>query len=318
MAEPAPHAPLAAPILIADDNLLIRNMLEGSLKAAGYTVVAAENGRQALEIFNKGYYPIVITDWVMPEMTGPELCRAIRADDSGRYTYLIILTSQDSKNDIIAGLDAGADEYLIKPFHQAELLTRLQTAKRILGLESSLKQSMEEIASLSLVDPVTGVFNRRYLEQRLPQELKRAYRYEHSLAVVVIGIGNFRETVESHGYFTGDLLLKGCADCLTESVRKDIDWLARFGEETFVAVLPETDAAGAMILAKRLRIRSAATEIKIYDRGVRLATAFGVASFTASQQRPGMTMEILLDRATGCFHQALKEAGEPIKGVQIS
>src|SRR5512136_2549811 len=94
------------PILVVDDNLLLRTMLEANLKTAGYRVVTAENGRQALELFRTGYYPIVLTDWVMPEMDGLELCRAIRSDDSGRYTYIILLTSQNSKNDIISGLEA--------------------------------------------------------------------------------------------------------------------------------------------------------------------------------------------------------------------
>lgn len=309
--------PFPFPILIAEDNRLLRDMLQAALHSAGYEVVAAENGREALEIFNKAYYPIVITDWVMPEMTGPELCRAIRSDDSGRYTYIVLLTSQDSKNDIIAGLDAGADEYLIKPMHQAELLTRLKTARRILDLESSLKKSMEEIGSLSRVDPVTGIYNRRHLEERIPSEIKRAYRYERSLALIVVGIGNFRELIDAHGYYTGDLVLKGCADCLVESVRKDIDWLARYGEEKFVVVLPETDAAGAMILAKRLRFRIASMVVRGHDKEIKVTAGFGVVGFTASQEREGMSPHILLDKAERSLHQAWDEGGEMIKGVQL-
>src|SRR6185369_13027711 len=147
----------------------------------GYDVVSAENGKEALEIFRKGNYPIIMTDWVMPEMSGLELCRAIRADDSGRYTYIIILTSLDSKNDIIAGLEAGADEYLVKPAHQAELTARLKTARRILELENARNKYIEEIKSLSLIDPPTGIFNRCYMDEHILQEIKRAYRYERSL-----------------------------------------------------------------------------------------------------------------------------------------
>lgn len=308
---------LPFPILIADDNRLLRNMLEASLHSAGYEVVAAENGREALEIFKKGYYPIVITDWVMPEMDGTELCRSIRSDDSGRYTYIILLTSQESKNDIIAGLEAGADEYLVKPMHQAELLTRLKTAQRILDLESSLKRSLEEIGSLSRIDPVTGIYNRRYLEERIPSEIKRAYRYERSLTLILVGINGFRELIDTHGYYTGDLVLKGCADCLAESMRKDIDWLARYGEEKFVVVLPETDASGAMILAKRLRIRIASMVVRSYDREIKVTAGIGVAGFTASQEKEGMTLHILLDKAERSLQHAREEGGEMIKGVQL-
>ena len=182
------------PILIVDDNRLQRSVLEANLKAAGYQVVAAENGKEALEIFRKGHYPILMTDWIMPEMSGLELCRAIRGEESGRYTYIIILTSLDSKNDIIAGLEAGADEYLVKPAHQAELTARLKTARRILDLENARNRYIEEIKSLSLIDPPTGIFNRCYMDEHISQEIKRAYRYERSLALILVGVNRFSET----------------------------------------------------------------------------------------------------------------------------
>lgn len=307
------------PILVVDDNQLQRTVLEASLKAAGYEVVTAENGKEALEIFRKGYYPIVMTDWVMPEMSGLELCRAIRSDDGERYTYIIILTSQNTKNDIIAGLEAGADEYLVKPAHQVELTSRLKTARRILDLESSQKRYIDQIKSLSFIDPVTAIFNRHYLEDHIPQEIKRAYRYERSLSLVLVSINEYRQTIEAYGHFSGDVVLKQCADCLTESIRKDVDWLVRYGEDRFLVVLPETDTAAAMIMAKRLRIRIASTVIRMHDnREVRVTASFGVAGFTASQQKRGMAAEVLLDKAERCLCQAREDGGDTIKGVQIA
>jgi len=316
--EEIPQDPSKAyPILVVDDNRLQRTVLEASLRAAGYEVVVAENGKEGLEIFRKGYYPIVMTDWVMPEMNGLELCRAIRSDDSGRYTYIILLTSQDSKNDIIAGLEAGADEYLIKPAHQAELVSRLKTAKRILELESSQQRYIEEIKNLSLIDPVTGVFNRRYMDEHIPQEIKRAYRYERSLSLILVSINQFRDVIVAYGHYSGDVVLKQCADCLAESIRKDVDWLARYGEDSFMVALAETDMAGGMIVAKRLRLRIASLVIKMYDKEVRISASFGVAGFTASQQKLGMTADVLIDHADRCLTKAHEEDGETIKGVQI-
>ncbi len=305
------------PILVVDDNLLLRTMLEANLKSAGYQVVTAENGRQALEIFRSGYYPIVLTDWVMPEMDGLELCRAIRSDASGRYTYLILLTSQNSKNDIISGLDAGADEYLIKPAHQAELVTRLKTARRILELETSLKSALDEVKNLSLVDPLTGIFNRRFMDERLPIEIKRAYRYERSLSLILVSINRSKEVTATHGYFVRDLVLKSCAGCIAESVRKEVDWLARYGEDEFVVVLPETDAAGAVILAKRLRIRIASTPVIHNGIEIKVSGIFGVAGFTASKDKEGMTAPILLEQAQRCLVQARTDGDEAIKGVKL-
>ena len=317
MAESLHELPHSFPILIADDDRLQRSVLEANLKVAGYQVVSAENGRQALEIFRKGYYPIVMTDWVMPEMSGLELCRAIRSDDSGRYTYIIILTSLDSKNDIIAGLEAGADEYLVKPPHQAELTSRLKTARRILDLELSQQRYIEKIKNLSLVDPVSGVFCRHYMDERLQQEIKRAYRYERSLSVILVGINSFEEILVTHGHYSADVVIKNCADCLLEALRKDIDWVARFGRDTFAIVLPETDSAGAMILAKRFRIRLASLIIKMYDKELRVTASFGVSGFTASQQKQGFTADILLDNADHNLCLARQESGETIKGVQL-
>lgn len=305
------------PVLIVDDNRLQRSVLEANLKAAGYQVVAAENGKEALEIFRKGHFPILMTDWIMPEMSGLDLCRAIRSEESGRYTYIIILTSLDSKNDIIAGLEAGADEYLVKPAHQAELTARLKTARRILDLENARNRYIEEIKSLSLIDPPTGIFNRCYMDEHISQEIKRAYRYERSLSLILVGVNRFSETVAEYGHFSGDVLLKRTAECLTDSVRKDVDWIARYGEDAFMVVLPETDTAGALIVAKRLRLRIAAMVVKMYDKELRITACFGVAGFTANQQKQGFTTEIFLDKVDHCLCQAKEDGGDTIKGVQI-
>jgi len=317
MNETGQIVPENLPILIVDDNRLQRSVLEANLKAAGYQVIAAENGKEALEIFRKGHFPIVMTDWIMPEMSGLELCRAIRSEESGRYTYIIILTSLDSKNDIIAGLEAGADEYLVKPAHQAELTARLKTARRILDLENARNRYIEEIKSLSLIDPPTGIFNRCYMDEHISQEIKRAYRYERSLSLILVGVNRFSETVADYGHFSGDVLLKRTAECLTDSVRKDVDWIARYGADAFMVVLPETDTAGALIVAKRLRLRIAAMVVKMYDKELRITACFGVAGFTASQQKQGFTTEIFLDKVDHCLCQAKEDGGDTIKGVQI-
>src|SRR6185369_8994793 len=219
----------------------------------------------------------------------------------------------DSKNDIIAGLEAGADEYLVKPINQAELKTRLKTAVRILELESNLQKSLEEIRSLSLVDPVTGTYNRKFMDDRISNEIRRAYRYQHPLALILLSINNFKQISETCGYYSGDVVLKECADCLVEAVRKDVDWLVRYGGEEFLVVLPETDAAGAMIVAKRLRIRIATMIVKINEREIRVTASFGVASFTASQQKKGITPQILLDKADRCLHEAREDTTDTIK-----
>lgn len=147
------------PILIVEDNAVSRKLLEKALIKAGHEVVSAENGREALEIFNGKFFPIILTDWLMPEMNGIELCKTIRESSTERYVFIILLTAKDSKDDIVLGLEAGADDYLTKPINNAELMARLNTGKRILELESSLKEANEEIKLLSITDPLTGCYN---------------------------------------------------------------------------------------------------------------------------------------------------------------
>lgn len=318
MADTPVSAASSYPILIVDDNQLLRTILEASLKAAGHEVTSAENGRQALELFRKSWFPIVMTDWVMPEMDGLELCRAIRAEDTECYTFIILLTSQDSKNDIIAGLEAGADEYLVKPAHQVELVARLKTARRILDLEKSLQKSIEVNRGMVAIDPLTGIYSRRYMDERIPQEVKRANRYGRPMALMFLEINGFEGLAEEHGHFAGEQVLKGCADVLADSLRKDVDWIARYAEQRFLVVLPEKDAAGAMIVARRLRIRLASTVIKVNGKEIRMTASFGVSSFTPNPEKHGFSAQLLLDRADRCLCQAKEDANDSIKGVQLT
>ncbi len=303
-------------ILVVDDNQLLRSILEDSLKLAGYPVTTAENGEDALDLYRTNLYPIVITDWVMPGMSGPELCKEIRsAKSSLSYTYIIILTSQESKNDIIVGLESGADEYLIKPIHKPELHARLKTARRILELEAIRERHMEEIKGLSFVDPVSGVFSRRYMEDRLPKEIVRAYRYQRPLSVMIAGLCDFEQIRSKHGHYACDLVLKAVAECFVEGIRKDVDWVARYGEGEFLIALPETGSQEAMIVARRLRLRIGSMSIPIHGQELKLTAIFGISGFYAQKDKQGMAMDILLESADKYLRKAT--AQEPIKVVQL-
>jgi diguanylate cyclase (GGDEF)-like protein len=303
-------------ILVVDDNQLMRSILEDSLKLAGYPVTTAECGEDALSLYRTNLYPIVITDWVMPGMSGPELCKEIRSEKSSlSYTYIIILTSQESKNDIIVGLESGADEYLIKPIHKPELHARLKTARRILELEAIRERHMEEIRGLSFVDPVSGVFSRRYLEDRLPKEIVRAYRYQRPLSVMIAGLCDFELVRAKHGHYACDLILKAVAECFVEGIRKDVDWVARYGEGEFLIALPETGAQEAMIVARRLRLRIGSMLIPIHGQELKLTAIFGISGFYAQKDKQGMAMDILLENADKYLRKATVQ--EPIKVVQL-
>jgi len=309
--------PKSYSVLIVEDNLLMRKILEGHLSDLGHTVVAVENGRQALELLEHSHFPIVITDLVMPEIGGLELCRAVRERSFDGYTYVVMLTAQDSKDEMVRGLEAGADEYLIKPVNRAELTVRLKTADRILSLESSLKKSYEEIKALSVKDPLTRVYNRGYLDEKLIHEVKRAFRFERPLSLIMLDIDHFKIINDTFGHLTGDLVLVECARLMSASVRKEIDWVARYGGEEFVIVLPETSLSGARIAAERFRNRLASCVIDANGTELRVTASFGATSFTPSCQREDLTMAAaLLERADQCLYQAKKEGRNRVVSTQ--
>jgi diguanylate cyclase (GGDEF)-like protein len=305
-------------ILVAEDNLLMRRILEGHLTDLGHPVVAVENGYQALEMLERSYFPIVITDLVMPEMGGLELCRAIRARHSERYTYVFMLTAQDSMDEMVRGLEAGADEYLIKPVHPAELAMRLKTADRILSLESSLRKSYEEIKALSVKDHLTKVYNRGYLDERLVHEVKRTFRFERPLSLIMFDIDHFKIVNDTFGHAAGDQVLMECSWLMSISIRQEIDWIARYGGEEFVVVLPETVLPGALIAAERLRAKLADHVIEVNGSELRVTASFGVTSFTPASQKEQLTMAAtLVERADSCLYQAKKEGRNRVVSAQI-
>lgn len=302
------------PILIAEDNPVSRRLLEKTLSKAGCEVVSARNGREALELFDKRFFPIVLTDWMMPEMSGLELCSVLRQKSAQRYVFLILLTAKDSKEDIVEGLEAGADDYLTKPFHQAELMARLKTGMRILELEKSLKKANEEIKILSITDPLTHCHNRGYLIEKLPQEIKRAERYGRALSVILCDIDHFKKVNDSYGHQTGDEVLKVFSRRLMDSTRNGIDWAARYGGEEFLVVLPETPLRTAEMVAERLRKNIAEGGIASSNGLLHITASFGVTGFEHSAADAGISPEIIIKTADDLLYQAKKEGRNRVRG----
>jgi two-component system cell cycle response regulator len=295
-------------ILVVEDHPATRQFLALHLKKAGYQVTPAQSGLEALEILEEHFHPLIITDWMMPGMDGLELCRSLRQGEWEGYVYVILLTARDSQEDIIRGLEAGADDYLTKPVNPLELLARLKTGRRILELEHTLKQRNQEIARLSVTDPLTGCYNRRYLNETLPQEIKRAWRYHRHLGVIMCDLDHFKHINDTFGHAVGDLVLQEFAAVLKNSVRENIDWLSRYGGEEFVIVLPETDLAGSYTVAERLR-RLVADQVMVASAGgIKVTASFGVAPLQPQGGNPRQAAEALLREADRFLYQA-KNAG---------
>lgn len=306
------------PILVVEDNPVTRRLLQKTLKKSGYEVAAVENGSQALEVIGKRFFPIIITDWVMPEMDGLDLCRTIRKMELPGYVFIILLTAKDSKDDIIKGLNAGADDYLTKPFNNPELMARLRAGVRILNLEKSLREANEEIRILSITDPLTGCYNRGFLNERLTQEIRRARRYGHPLSVVLCDIDHFKSVNDTYGHQIGDLVLKEFVSTLKGSIRKDVDWVARYGGEEFFVVLPETDVDGAISLAERLRQKVESHPIEIPATGsLHITASFGVTGFGPDTPTELVSLEAIVDTADKLMYQAKKSGRNCVKGTLL-
>lgn len=304
-------------ILLVEDSRTQALKFQLMLENHGYHVQVAQNGLEAMNLLLNNHISIVITDWVMPEMDGSELCRAIRQHDFGGYIYLILLTAKDSKTDIIEGLKAGADDYLTKPVDDAELIARLTTAERIINLEQTLKKRNQEIALLSITDPLTKVFNRGYINDKLPIAFKRAARYGHPLAITICDIDHFKLVNDKYGHQIGDTVLVAFANSLNKALRKDLDWMARYGGEEFLIVLPETDFDGAKSAAERFRTMIADMSIPAGKDTIKITASFGISALSAGTHSRQLSSDEMLKAADRCLYEAKEKGRNKTIGTAI-
>lgn len=293
------------PILVVEDDPVSRKLLQRILELAGYTVVAVEDGLEAIKAFQTKFFPIVITDWMMPNMDGIELCRRIRKEITGEgYVYIFFLTSKTSRQDIILGLEAGADDYLIKPYDRSELMARIKTATRILDLEKSLKEAYVKIQILSVTDKLTGCYNRTYLDEHLPRELKRSARYGSNLSIILCDIDRFKVVNDQYGHQAGDQVLQHFARRMQRTIRTGIDWVTRYGGEEFLVVLPETHLDQARSLAERLRMETESQPVSTDWGQIYITASYGVASVPSDTPEKDHFHERLIARADAALYRA--------------
>src|SRR6202051_4520335 len=220
-------------ILLAEDDPVTRMLMTRFLKNAGYEVDAVADGSEALDKMTKRYYPMLVTDWEMPQMDGIALCKAVRNMQLDGYVYALLLTARDAKEHIITGLEAGADDYLVKPVHEPELIARLNAGRRILALEHSLRAANQRNRVLSITDGLPGAYTRRYLMEQLPREVERCRRYAYPLTVIMCDIDHFKRVNDDQGHSAGDDVLQQFMARVQQSIRSNSDWIARYGGEEF-------------------------------------------------------------------------------------
>ena len=296
-----------AKILLVEDEPTQQLLLERVLSRAGYRVDVASNGEDALEMIKTGQYQLVLTDWEMPGMDGITLCRQVREADLPSI-YILLLTSHGAVAHAVEGLRAGANDFIRKPADETELLARLEAGRRVVLLEQSLRDANTQIERLSVTDPLLGIFNRRYLHDRLPQEAARARRNDHSLSVVMADLDHFKKINDTQGHHAGDAVLQHAVNLVRSALRQS-DWMARYGGEEFVIVLTETHIQGAYAVAERLRRMCVENPVSLPTGPLTVTASFGVSSIDGvPASRADVDADALLKEADAALYES-KRAG---------
>jgi diguanylate cyclase (GGDEF)-like protein len=290
-------------ILIADDDLTSRLVLTGVLKKCGYEVVATVDGTEAWEAMQRPGAPTVaILDWMMPGLAGVEVCRRVRGLQSDQPPYLILLTSKGEKADIVAGLEAGADDYLAKPFDPNELRARVDVGRRIIELQARLLETRDALAHEATHDPLTGTLNRRAFGDVLTRALSEERRHHGGLALGICDVDAFKTVNDTHGHQVGDEVLVELVRLITDNLRGH-DVLARHGGDEFVVLAVHIGDADGAALFERIRAAVADHAMPTRAGDVAVTLSFGVCRWTE-----GQTEDDLLAAADAALYRA-KSAG---------
>jgi diguanylate cyclase (GGDEF)-like protein len=294
-------------LLLVEDEPTQMLLTQRMLRRGGYEVETASNGAAALEKLSSGRFQFLVTDWEMPGMDGPTLCRKVRATRLPGYLYILLLTGQSSTRSVVIGLEAGADDYVRKPADEAELLARLAAGRRIVQLEQSLRDANAQIQHLSITDPLVSTYNRRYLNEQLIQEVEQARRRPQPLSAILADLDFFKSINDQHGHQVGDEVLKHFVSVARGAIRENIDWVARYGGEEFVVVLPATDLAAAVQVAEKIRDRCAASAAATGAGALQFTVSFGVASLAPGAGPTAAAAEELLRQADAALYRSKRE-----------
>ena len=279
-------------VLVAEDDAVFRRILQSWLRKWGYEVIVTENGTDAWEALQREDAPsLLILDWMMPGMDGPEVCQRVRACQAGPYRYVLLLTARAEKHDTVAGLEAGADDYLTKPFDISELRVRLNVGCRILDLEEGLVRAQVELQHRATHDALTGVLNRGAVLQGLAEELAHNVARGGRLGVLIVDIDHFKRVNDTYGHLTGDAVLRGVTERLQANMRSN-DALGRYGGEEFLVLAPRCDLPGLVAYAERLRVAVAEAPIATASGPVQVTISMGASAMQA-ENFPATPDEVL-------------------------
>jgi two-component system cell cycle response regulator len=291
-------------VLVADDSPVYRKLVEHTLSEEPWSVLYAKTGREAMDIFAEHRPSLVITDRLMPDYSGIELCQHIRQHSKETYTYIIILTGMTEKAEIVHGLMAGADDYLTKPFDQGELLARAGVGRRVIGLHRQVEAKNRLLQELALTDSVTNLPNRRAIEDVATRQLSGAVRHGFGFWIVLADLDHFKRVNDTYGHEAGDAVLKKIAELLKSHSRKS-DICGRIGGEEFLLSLSHVTEENVSLVINRIRAELEATKVSFDGNSISVTASFGAAGFDGNRNHaPIPDLSQLISRADSALYAA--------------
>lgn len=289
-------------ILIAEDDATTRQLLKTILIKWGYDVIDTSNGNEAWQALQAEEAPrLAILDWRIPGIDGTEICRKIRQESNEHYTYMILLTAQDRDEDLVTGMEAGADDYITKPFKTSELKVRLRAGRRIIELQNELIAAREILKKQAAHDSLTGLLNRGEILRILKNELAKAVREGHPVGLIMADLDSFKKINDTYGHITGDVVLRLTSERML-SLMRSYDFVGRYGGEEFLIILPGCDQQGAVALAERLRQSVSDMGMNTPEGIIPVTISLGVTLSDPERQ----DMDSLIKSADSALYQAKK------------
>jgi len=301
-------------ILVADDDPLTLHKVVSRLRQWGHEVISCTDGEAAWNILEAETIPdVVILDWMMPGINGLDLCVKIRARTDSPYVYIVLLTGRNNSEDLIAGLNAGADDYLTKPVHLGELDARLRAGKRVVDLQNELKDSWETLRIQAMQDSLTQLLNHGAILDSLLAEINRAQRAHQPLSVILADLDKFKDVNDSYGHVVGDQVLVEVARRMRNCLRS-YDAIGRYGGEEFLIVLPESDKAEALQLAERVRLAVCSEPFQLRQVDLTVTLSQGVATWMTPESVP---IEPLIQAADRALYSVKNHGRNGVEHVQF-
>ncbi len=296
-------------ILIIEDDKDSRELLKIYLTKWNYNVFEASKPFAALELIKTHSIQMALIDWVLDETSGIEICNLIRNKFRDNYVYIIIITGQKTRRDVVEALSQGADDYLMKPFNFEELKVRIKAGERILTYQNNLKDCYDKLYEASIKDPLTGTFNRQTILERLNSEFERAKRLNDDLSVIMSDIDFFKRVNDSYGHLVGDSVLKHIGKILKKSIRK-YDTVGRYGGEEFLIILPHTSIKVAKNIAERVR-QSLKNEVFIIKNfSIPITMSFGISHISRASNS-----SLLLQQADQMLYEAKRRGRNKVVAI---